>query len=413
MTLAVLIVSSQARSVDSGVGTYAGMILGGLAAAAPGSAKVTVATWGSELHVDRYPGFGWIDLGMKPRFDPSPGGFWTLGRRLVQHLQSSGRKFDVVHFLDAREGHALVGTPLSEGCEVIGTVHDDYAALVTWRPTHYLGKAADPWRRFLFHRWQRRLEKRSYPRFDLLMVNSRATGETIRRAYDLDPGRMIPVSLTVEPELGATRIEKLSGLPSLVFAGGNFYRKGLDVCMRALPDLLEDFPALKFHVVGSCRSAGKIRKLVDRLGVSASVSFYGQVEPERMASMIRGADALVMPSRTEALGLVYLEAFRAGTPVVAGDRGGVAEIVRDRCSGVLVSPESPTSLANGIRLLLRSEELRRRVIKGGFDVLASRTPDRLIRETLAAYGLTAPVVAAETDPVLTLSNAGIPSSSVS
>ncbi len=385
MTPAVLIVSSQARSVHSGVGTYANMILRGLAT--DGTAAVTVATWGDEISADRYPGFGWIDLGARPRFDPSPGSFWTLGRRLVQQLRATEQRFDVVHFLDAREGHAFVRSPLRQGCEVIGTVHDDYAARLSWRPTHYLGQAADPWRRYLFHRWLRRLERRCYSRFDMLMVNSLATGETVRRAYGLQSGRLLPISLTVEPDISDIEVEKLPGLPSLVFSGGNFYRKGLDVCIRALPGLLTEFPALKLHVVGSCRSAASIHELVGRVGVADSVVFYGQVEPSRMAGMIAGADALVMPSRTEALGLVYLEAFRAGVPVVAGDRGGVTEIVCDRCSGMLVTPDSPSSLADAIRLLLRSDDLRRRVIQGGFDVLAERTPQRLISETLAAYGL--------------------------
>jgi len=385
MTPAVLIVSSQARSVDSGVGTYANMILRGLSQ--DGSTDVTVATWGDELSADRYPGFDWMDLGSKPRFDPSPGCFWTLGWRLAQHLQATGRKFDLVHFLDAREGHAFMRSPLREGCRVIGTVHDDYAALVSWRPTHYMGKAADPWRRFFFHRWQKRLERKCYLQFDHLMVNSRATLETVQREYALDRGRMTPISLTVEPDVGDIAIEQLAGAPNLVFSGGNFYRKGLDVCIRALPELVAEFPSLVLHVVGACHSASKIRRLVRRLGLSASVKFYGQVGPERMASMIGGADLFVMPSRTEALGLVYLEAFRAGVPVLAGSRGGVTEIVRDRISGVLVAPGSSESLADGVRMLLGSEELRRQVVQGGFDILSDRTPDRLVSETLAAYGL--------------------------
>lgn len=384
MTPTVLIVSSQARSVDSGVGTYANMILRGLMA--EGSADVTIATWGGEVSVDRYPGCDWIDLGMKPDFDPTPGCFWTLGRRLVQRLQRDVRTFDVVHFLDAREGYAFVQSSMCRDSRVIGTVHDDYAAQVSWNPGHYLGHAADPWSRYLFHHGQKRLEKQCYSKFDLLMVNSAATAETVCREYRLDRQKMTPASLTVNVDVSDIEIEELSGAPNLVFSGGNFYRKGLDVCIRALPDLLTDYPDLKLHVVGACRSMPKIRKLVDTLNVSASVEFYGQVGPARMASLMGGADAFVMPSRTEALGLVYLEAFRAGVPVVAGNHGGVTEIVRDRKSGLLVTPGSPSAFSEAVRALLGSEDLRSQVVQGGFEVLLERTPDHLVGQTLSAYG---------------------------
>ena len=232
-----------------------------------------------------------------------------------------------------------------------------------------------------------RLERSCYQKFDALMVNSEATGETLLREYAIDPERMSQVSLTVPPEPGEVAPEKLMGSPRLVFAGGNFYRKGLDVCLRALPELLLKFPTMMLHVVGTCRSEPSIRRLADRLDVAGSVRFHGQVEPRHVAGLLASADALVMPSRTEALGLVYLEAFRARVPVVAGDRGGVTEIVRDRRSGVVVSPDHPQMLAEGIDILLSNPELQRRVVQGGLEVLAERTPARLIEQTLAAYGL--------------------------
>lgn len=103
--------------------------------------------------------------------------------------------------------------------------------------------------------------------------------------------------------------------------------------------------------------------------------------------MLAGADIFVMPSRTEALGLVYLEAFRAGVPVIAGDRGGVTEIVRHGRSGLLVTPGSTQELIEAITRLARDPDLRQSLARGGRMVLAERTPERLISETMAAYRL--------------------------
>jgi hypothetical protein len=83
MVRRLLIVGSQVRTVHSGVGTYAAMILRGLSERAD-AFEVTVATWDREIDRDRYPNLSWIGLGALPRVDPTPGRFWTLGRRLVR-----------------------------------------------------------------------------------------------------------------------------------------------------------------------------------------------------------------------------------------------------------------------------------------------------------------------------------------
>jgi len=387
MVRRILIVGSQVRTVHSGVGTYAAMILRGLSERADAVA-VTVATWDDEIDRDRFPGFSWVGLGALPPWDPTPGRFWTLGRRLARAFERLEADFDAVHFLDARDGHAFVASGPARGVEVIGTVHDDYAARVGRNPLHYVGSAADPLRRFLFHRWLRRLEARTYPKFDRLLVNSLATGETVRQAYGLDPARLTPVTLTIDPEAGPAP-EPLAGEPSLVFVGGNFFRKGLDLCVEALADLTVEFPGLRLHVIGSCRSSGRIEARARGLGVADAIVFHGRRPPEQAAAMLAGADIFVMPSRTEALGLVYLEAFRAGVPVIAGDRGGVTEIVRHGMSGLLVTPGSAQELVEAVAKLARDPELRQLLARGGRTVLAERTPERLLAETTAAYGLEA------------------------
>lgn len=377
----VLIVTGQARTVHSGVGTYAGLLLDGLQDCR--DLAVTVATWDGECAPERHPRLQWVGLGPAPRFDPTPGRFWSLGRAAARWLERSGRSFDVVHCLDARDGHLLVHRPRTG--RLVGTVHDDYAALVGG-PLHYFGKAADPWRRWCFHRWLQRVERKTYPGFDQLMVNSQATMATLRQRYGLPAALLTPVSLTIAPLPPAHRPLRLCGSPALLFSGGNFYRKGLDLCVRALPRLRQTFADVRLHVAGSCRSERSLRRLVRRLGVGPAVQFHGRVAPDRMAALLAAADVLVMPSRTEALGLVYLEAFRAGVPVVAGEHGGVTELVRHGESGLSVPPESPAAIAAAVTALLHDEALRWRLIDGGRALLAARTPERLRRETLACYG---------------------------
>jgi glycosyltransferase involved in cell wall biosynthesis len=72
-------------------------------------------------------------------------------------------------------------------------------------------------------------------------------------------------------------------------------------------------------------------------------------------------DVAVVPSLTEAFGLVALEALACGVPVVATTAGGLKEIVIDGECGLLVPPGDTAALARALRLLLTDEQLRRRL----------------------------------------------------
>jgi glycosyltransferase involved in cell wall biosynthesis len=69
----------------------------------------------------------------------------------------------------------------------------------------------------------------------------------------------------------------------------------------------------------------------------------------------------VVPSRSEAFGLVVIESMAVGTPAVASAVGGIPEIIRDGVDGFLVPPDDPAALADKIGLLLSNAELRHKM----------------------------------------------------
>ena len=382
----LLLVTDQARTVHSGVGTYARVLIAGLSKA---GLDPVVATWSEEMDPALFPAASWLDLGPKHRRDPTPGSFLTLGKRIVTKLAESRMSFDVIHFLDARGAYRLVGSELREGKRVLGTVHDDYACLAGWNPFAFFGKASDPIRRWCFYRFLAQLEGRCYPKLDGLMLNSRATGQTVQDRYGLDPELMQLVHLTVATSCAELAGEEarvtLDGNPALLFSGGNFYRKGLDTCVRALALLEEELPQAKLHIAGTDKAENKIRSLARRLGVRERLCFHSRVKAAAMLRMFEAADIFLMPSRTEALGLVYLEAFRCGLPVIAGNIGGVTEIVRDNENGLLVPPQDPYLLAEAILRLHRDPALRQKLRRCGYETLEERSETRLVQETVAVY----------------------------
>ena len=97
------------------------------------------------------------------------------------------------------------------------------------------------------------------------------------------------------------------------------------------------------------------------------------------------ADVVVVPSRTEAFGIVVLEAWRRGTPVVASDRAGLGELVRDGVDGLLVDPEDIAALAGAIVRVLGDAALAEALAGAGCTRVGSFTWEAVARDYADVY----------------------------
>ena len=119
-------------------------------------------------------------------------------------------------------------------------------------------------------------------------------------------------------------------------------------------------------VIGGQGSALEaLRSTAAVLGIADRVHFVGRLSREEVAEAMAGATLFVMPSRLEPFGIVILEAWRAGAPVVATSRGGPPEFVRDGDDGALVDPFDTTAFAAVLEGLLLDPERRQRIGEAG------------------------------------------------
>jgi glycogen(starch) synthase len=131
--------------------------------------------------------------------------------------------------------------------------------------------------------------------------------------------------------------------------------KGWDIAIRALGHVRNAYPNVRMTIVGDGPERSNLEALAAEIGVSRSVRFTGWVSPSDVSPLLRSAFVVLMPSRwREPFGLVALQAAEAGRPVVASRVGGLAEIVVDGVTGILVPPDDSDSLAVAIRELLAS-----------------------------------------------------------
>ena len=131
--------------------------------------------------------------------------------------------------------------------------------------------------------------------------------------------------------------------------------------VRAIGHLWErDFTTL---MVGEGLERAAVEAEVRRLGVEKAIEFMG--ERDDVAEILAESDIFVLASRSEALPLTVLEAMAAGLPVVASRVGGLAEVVAEGETGLLVPPGDPAALADALGRLIDDPQLRQRLGAAG------------------------------------------------
>jgi glycosyltransferase involved in cell wall biosynthesis len=133
------------------------------------------------------------------------------------------------------------------------------------------------------------------------------------------------------------------------FVGRLEPRKGPLDLVQAAPAIRAARPGARIVLVGG-DPFGADPGYTDRVLAADHVEHHGWVEDA--SGLMRHLDVLVLPSREEPFGTVLAEAMAAGTPVVATRVGGLAEVVEDGVSGLLVEPGQPDALAAAIVAVL-------------------------------------------------------------
>jgi rhamnosyl/mannosyltransferase len=173
-------------------------------------------------------------------------------------------------------------------------------------------------------------------------------GIPLERFYNPDPH-------TVE------RLRTQKPGPNLLFVGRLRYYKGLQYLLQAMPEVL---PEAHLIIVGSGPEEENLKALCRALNLEDRVTFAGEVSDEDLPAYYAASDLFVFPSseRSEAFGIVMLEAMAAGLPVISTELGtGTSYVNRNGETGLVVPPANPRELASAINFLLKDPALRTRL----------------------------------------------------
>jgi phosphatidylinositol alpha-1,6-mannosyltransferase len=208
---------------------------------------------------------------------------------------------------------------------------------------------------------------------DRIVANSRFTAGLVeqagvdrRRIHVIHPGcdagrfRPRPVDRALRERLLGAHAKG----PVVLTVGNLVERKGHDMVIQALAQVIRQVPDTTYLVVGDGPYRDDLDRLARAAGVRDHVVFAGRVDADRLPEIYALSDVFVMPSRirsttrdVEGFGLVFLEANACGKPVIGGRTGGIPEAIVDGKTGFLVEPESVPDIAGRLATVLTDPEL--------------------------------------------------------
>ncbi|WP_396655860.1 glycosyltransferase family 4 protein [Microbacterium sp.] len=183
----------------------------------------------------------------------------------------------------------------------------------------------------------------------------------LRAEFGLSGGDVVPngVDLAIGPSGSPMESE-----PHVLGVGRLGRMKGFDL----LIDAFAESGIARDHLLliageGPERNA-LLQHAADR-EVAARVRLVGRLGEQQVADAMAGAKVVVVPSRSEAFGIVALEAWRSGTALIMTERGGAAEFLRDGEDALLVDPENRAAFAATLHRVVSDDALRDRIAAAG------------------------------------------------
>jgi glycosyltransferase involved in cell wall biosynthesis len=250
--------------------------------------------------------------------------------------------------------------------------------LLVGRPTAWVCHGLDWYVMPQASRWIDRLSHRYLvPRYatkaDAIIAVSEITREHVIEFLKVPPAKVHTVYSGVNPAFGTAwepqrlaQVRARYALPPrfFLYAGAIYPPKNFTRLVQAYAKVgpARNIPLVIAGGENRFLSAHELRE-PQRLGLGDFVKWVGWIDTDTLPAFYQMAEALLLPSLFESLGLPVLEAMAAGCPVVTSDCYGTREIARG--AAVLVNPESVDAIAAGMASVLEDSALRARIVAAG------------------------------------------------
>ncbi len=203
---------------------------------------------------------------------------------------------------------------------------------------------------------------------DLLRAISSATQAQLRRWAPGKPVVQFPAWTDMNVFRRAARATQDPDSQRILYAGVLTPLKGVDRLIDGFAVIAGEFPESRLLIVGRRQNktyADALRRQVSLLGLEGRVEFRPAVAQVELAALMSSAAAVVLPSASEGLGRVLIEAMAAATPVIGTAVGGIPDLIENCVNGFLIPPNDPQALAKRLAWILENPRPARAMGQAG------------------------------------------------
>ncbi len=354
--------------VKGGIECHLNLLANGLKAEGV-DVQVLVSNTSNKFRIDTDNGIKIIKAPQWGRFYSAP-----LTSTFNWHLRRFGKDADIIHFHHPNPTAEFSYFFTNLRKKVIVTYHSDIIR------QDRLGKIYSPFRkRFL----------RSAHRIIATSPDYIDTSDVLKQFKD--KCTVIPLGINIErfcANNDLSKIEKIrrdnGNIPLILFVGRFRYYKGLHLLIPAMKDV-----QAKLILIGNGPEEQRLRRLVDRNQLNDKIRFLGELPDDDVNSYYKACDIFVLPShlRSEAFGMVQVEAMCCGKPIICTELGtGTCFVNINQQTGITIRPGSVTALSEAINYLVDNPEMRVRLGSCGCTrVKQMFSAEKMVRKTLELY----------------------------
>ncbi|VVB88563.1 Trehalose synthase [uncultured archaeon] len=179
----------------------------------------------------------------------------------------------------------------------------------------------------------------------------------------------------------------------VIFVGRLIKEKNADVLIKAIGNARKTLPEIKCHIIGDGPEREKLTSLVSECGLTNNVRFFGFMDHMEVIALIKSSKALVLPSEREGFGMVVIEAYACGVPVVTvrSPRNAASELVNEK-TGFVVNLDD-RELGETICILMKDAELRKKMSSAALETSKAYDWDKISGQLISVYGKLHPELA--------------------
>jgi len=212
-----------------------------------------------------------------------------------------------------------------------------------------------------------------------IRIDNKAKLAKLRKKYPKLKAKVFQAPVRIDLDFFWKKAKKKKKIKNLISVGRLAKEKNFPLLIKAMKKVSQKYPYVKLTIIGGGSERFEIEKEIERRGLSKTVRLTGTLSREKVRNYLWQSDLFVLPSNYEGWGLVFVEAFASGLPVVTTKVSTAGELVKNNKNSLVVPVGDEKGLTQCIIKLLENPQMAYQFAKNGQGMIKKKLePKKLV-----------------------------------